>query len=420
MKRTIQPTLAKPYLPLWKKATRYKGAWGGRGSGKSHDRASHVVVRMLVGARVVCLREVQNSIKDSVKQLIEDKIHEQSLEDQFEITEQEIRGPYGSLCIFKGLQNHTAQSIKSLEGFDIAWVEEAQTISAKSLQLLTPTIRKPGSELWFTWNPQDENDPIEHLLRHDPPEGAVVVEVHWKDNPWFPDELRTDMERDRRRDPDVYQHIWNGAYASRSETRIFRNWRVAEISPPDDIRWFYGADWGFANDPTAALRACVMGDTMYVDHECREVGCPIERTPALLDQVPEARKWPLRGDSARPETIDYLRRNGFPKIRAADKGKGSVEHGIEFIRGFDLVVHPRCVHLERELTLYSYQTDKQTGEILPKVEDDNNHLIDALRYAVEGLHRRGKRIHRDEKPKPRRDDYGLDDEGDDMMNYKVA
>lgn len=407
------------FLPLWRKPARFKGAFGGRGSGKSHDRGLAVVTRLLQGQRVVCLREVQNSIGDSVKRLIEDKISELGVSERFEVTEREIRGPGGSVCIFRGLQNHTAASIKSLEGFDVAWVEEAQTISAKSLQLLTPTIRKPGSELWFTWNPESESDPIEHLLRHDPPEGAVVVEANWNDNPFFPDELREDMERDRRRDPDVFQHVWNGAYASRSETRIFRNWRVDVLSPPDDVVWFYGVDWGFSNDPTAALRCCVMGDVLYVDHEASEVGVPIEATPALLGKVPDIHRWVSRADSARPETIDYMRRNGFPLMRPADKGKGSVEDGIQFLRGFDIVVHPRCVNLERELTLYSYKTDRQTGEVLPKVEDDYNHLIDALRYAVEGLHKKGKRVPKEsERPRQRRN-YGLGRRNSDETNYKV-
>jgi phage terminase large subunit len=158
---------------------------------------------------------------------------------------------------------------------------------------------------------------------------------------------------------------------------------------------------------------------MYVDHEASQVGCAIEATPALLNKVPGIAKWPSRADSARPETIDYMRRNGFPQMRGAKKGKGSVEDGIEFIRGFDLVVHPRCVNLERELTLYSYQTDKQTGEILPKVKDANNHHIDALRYAVEGLHRKGKRLPENAKSEPKRRDYGRGARDDSAENWKV-
>jgi len=164
--------------------------------------------------RVVCLREVQNSIKDSVKQLIEDQIEALGLEDSFTITEQEIRGPHGSFCIFRGLQNHTAASIKSLEGFDIAWVEEAQTISQRSLDLLTPTIRKEGSELWFSWNPVSRLDPIDKLLRRYTPDDAIIVEANWRDNPWFPESLKKDMARDRATDPEKAAHIWDGEYAA--------------------------------------------------------------------------------------------------------------------------------------------------------------------------------------------------------------
>ncbi|HRP05295.1 MAG TPA: PBSX family phage terminase large subunit, partial [Opitutaceae bacterium] len=133
---------------------RYKGAWGGRGSGKSHFFGGFLVLETLRRqVRAVCLREVQNSIKDSVKQLIEDKIREYGLEADFDITDNEIRGPNDSLYVFRGLKNHTAASIKSLEGFNVAWVEEAQTVTQKSLDLLIPTIRADGSELWFSWNP---------------------------------------------------------------------------------------------------------------------------------------------------------------------------------------------------------------------------------------------------------------------------
>src|SRR5690606_23235683 len=136
--------------------------------------------------RAVCLREVQNSIKDSVKQLIEDKIREYGLEADFDITDNEIRGPNDSLYVFRGLKNHTAASIKSLEGFNVAWVEEAQTVTQKSLDLLIPTIRADGSELWFSWNPDQPTDPVDVLMRVNSPEDAVVVRANYTDNPWFP------------------------------------------------------------------------------------------------------------------------------------------------------------------------------------------------------------------------------------------
>ena len=376
MRPNLDVEVPRVFRPLLSPA-RYKGAYGGRGSGKSHFFGGQVPLQMLRGRNVLCVREIQNSIADSVKRLIEGKIDAYGLAAHFDITEREIRcRPSGAICIFRGMQNHTAASVKSLEDFDVAYWEEAQTASRRSLDLLTPTIRNPGSELWFAWNPENEGDPIERLLRHDPPEGSVVVEANHADNPWFPDELRADMERDRQRDPDKYRHVWAGSYQNRSETRVFRNWRVGEVHVPEDARPFYGADWGFANDPTAAVRFCIpKPGLLYIDREAYEVGCPVERVPALLAQVDGIRDWPCRADSARPETIDYVRRHGFPKMLAARKGKGSVEHGIEFLKGFDIVVHPRCVHAERELTLYSYETDKRTGEILPKIEDANNHCI---------------------------------------------
>lgn len=384
----------KYYRPFFE-PKRYKGLKGGRGSAKSHCFAGHVILRAAseTGFRAVCVREVQRSIADSVKQLLEDKIAAFGLSGFFRSTETEITGRNGSKIIFRGMQNHTAASIKSLEGYDLAWVEEAQTISAKSLELLTPTIRKPGSELWFSWNPDAETDPVDaFFIANDGHEDFLLSHVNYDQNPWFPDELRADMERDKRRDPDKYAHVWGGEYRGMSEARVFRNWRVSELTPPENIVWFYGADWGFAQDATAALRCCIMGPTLYIDHEVYEVGVPTEALPKFLMGVPGANKWPMRGDNARPETIDYLRRHGFQKLRSAKKGKGSVEDGVSFLQGMDILIHPRCVNTIREFQSYAYKTDPRTGEIVPAIEDANNHLIDALRYAVEGLHRRGKII----------------------------
>lgn len=385
----------KVFAPLTKPA-RYKGAHGGRGSGKSHFFALMAVSLMASrpGFRIVCVREVQRSIADSVKRLLEDKITEVGLSDFFDVTDAEIRGANGSLAIFRGLQNHTAASIKSLEGFDVAWVEEAQTISKASLELLTPTIRKDGSELWFSWNPVSPEDPVDMLLRGQPPETAIVIEANYSDNPFFPAALREDMERDKEREPDKYRHVWGGAYQSLSEARIFRNWRIGEESPPDNVVWFYGVDFGFAADPAAALRCALLDrKTLYIDHEAWEVGVPTEALPAFLNAVPGIQAWPSRADSSRPETIDYLRRHGFGKMRAAIKGKGSIEDGISFLQGLDIIVHPRCPNMAREFSSYAYKVDSHTGEILPVPEDKNNHLIDALRYAVERLHRKGRLLH---------------------------
>lgn len=398
---------AAVFEPLLRPA-RFKGAHGGRGSGKSWFWADEAIEGLLRGKNIVCIREIQNSIADSVKRLLERRIEQHGLSRHFQITEKEIRCiSSGAICIFRGMQNHTAESIKSLEGFDVAWWEEAQTASQRSLDLLIPTIRAPGSELWFSWNPTDENAPVE-FLRTAPPANCIVVEANWQDNPWFPAELRADMDRDRQRDPDKYAHIWGGEYRGHSEARVFRNWREGEIDPPEDVVWFHGVDWGFANDPTAGVRCCVVGDVLFVSDEVYEIGCPTEALPALLSGIPGATKWPTIADSARPETIDYVRRHGFPRLRGAIKGKGSVEDGITFLQGFDIVISPRCPNTIREFRRYAYRTDRQTSEVLPVVEDANNHAIDALRYAVERLHRKGRIL---TKPAPEpdvfRDGYGF-------------
>lgn len=203
---------------------RYKGAYGGRGGAKSHFFAEQIVCQALAGKRIVCLREVQISIKESVKQLIVDKIIALGLDSQFTILESEIRGPNDSLIIFKGLQSFNAANIKSLEGFDIAWVEEAQTLSQHSLDLLRPTIRKRGSELWFSWNPRYKTDAIDKFFRKSKRDDAICIMVNWYDNPWFKDTpLYKDMLADFESDEDKAEHIWNGAYGS-SQGAILAKW----------------------------------------------------------------------------------------------------------------------------------------------------------------------------------------------------
>lgn len=397
----LQIPTPRKFVPLLGQA-RYKGAHGGRGSGKSHFFAELLVERcvMVQGTRAVCVREIQKSLKNSVKMLVEDKIRALGVSQFFEILDSEIRTPGGGVIIFTGMQNHTSDSIKSLEGFDIAWCEEAQSLSQRSLDLLRPTIRKPGSELWFSWNPAKPTDPVDVLLRGDtPPVDAVVIEANYSDNPWLPAELKADLEDDRRRDPDKFMHVWGGHYSMNSEARVFRNWSEEEFEPPHDAVFRFGADWGFAIDPTVLVRCYIEGRTLFVDHEAYEVGCEIDHLPALFDTIAGSRKWLIRADSARPETVSYMRRQGF-KITPALKGQGSVEDGVEFLRSFDIKVHPRCTKVIEELTLYSYKTDPHTQEILPVLQDKDNHTIDALRYALEELRRSGYKPTKEAKRGP--------------------
>ena len=379
------------YLPL-EGEHRYIGAHGGRGSGKSHYFGERWL-RENIADRLdfVCLRETLKSLEFSVKKLLEGKIQRYNAGYYFEIQDRRITSKHGGVTIFEGMQNHTADSIKSLEGFDRAWFEESQAASDKSLTLLRPTIRKPGSQLWFSWNPDKASDPIDTLLRGDVlPPGAAVVEVNYWDNPEFPDELRQEMEYDKKRDPDKYAHVWCGKYRQNSEARVFKNWRVDEFD--NDPSWILrqGADWGFSIDPSVLVQCAIVGRTLYISHEAYRVGCEVDFLPDLFRSIPDAEKWPTIADSARPETISYMQRHGFPKMLAAIKGARSLEEGIEFLRSFDIVVHPRCVHTIQELTAYSYEVDSLTGLILPKLKDKDNHVIDAIRYACEGARRAAK------------------------------
>ena len=401
----------RAFVPLLK-PRRFKGAKGGRGGAKSHFFAERIIENCIARhTRQACLREIQNSIKDSVKQLIEDKIAKLNVAHLFNITEREITGPNDSLIIFRGLRNHTVSSIKSLEGFTDAFVDESQVISQRSLDVMIPTFRT-NSEISFAWNPFEPKDPVDKFFEEnyyqDGDPDFICVDVNYWDNPWFPEELRRDMERDRRRDPEKYSHIWAGGYVRNSEARVFKNWIVESFESPPVAFFMHGADWGYSVDPTVLIRCFVgrwenkkaipdpNGRCLFVDYEVYQVGVEIDHTPQLFDKLIRdvgnartgaARDWPIIADSSNPQAISYLKRNGYPNIRASVKGPGSVKEGVTFLQSYDIIVHPRCKHTQDELTHFSYKVDPLTQLVVPVLQDKKNHVIDSLRYAVEPLRR---------------------------------
>lgn len=398
----ITPKVARWAVPLLE-PRRYKGCKGGRSGGKSHQLIELAVALMAAKTDydVVFIREVQKSIRFSVKKLVEQKIHEMGVSHLFDIQEQVIKRVGGTgVCIFVGMQDHTADSIKGLEDFDLAVIDEAQNLSSRSLELLRPTLRKQGAELWFAWNPESQDDPVDVMFReNDGDPRFICVTVNITDNPFVSRDALDEYEaakalaeRLSETDPNAlprFLHIWHGHHNTRSDRLVFRDWRIDTLEPPDRVIWRYGVDFGFAQDPTAALRCCLIEPrTLYVDHEVCEVGVATDALPPVLAKIPGLMVQPSVADSARPETIDYLRRHGFPKMSPARKGKGSVEDGVAFLQAKHIVVHPRCANLVRELERYSYEIDKKTQEILPGLVDAHNHLIDALRYATERLHRK--------------------------------
>lgn len=361
---------------------RYKGACGGRSSGKSHGFAEMLVEEHLMNANTssVCVREIQKSIQQSVKRLLEHKIEAMNAGAYFTVQDAIIKNNYGrGIIIFQGLQNHTADSIKSMEGFDRVWVEEAQSVSQWSMDILRPTFRKPGSEMWFTWNPRFEDDAVEKLFRPkngEPPKDTILQVVNYLDNPFCPREAIEEAEYCARHDPDRYAHIWMGDYLTNSDARVFNNYEVREFELPEGSAFRTGIDWGFAIDPTAAVRCCLDGRTLYIDHEAYKHQCEIIDTPdLLLSCIPDIARYPAVADSARPETISYVKSHGIPRIEAAKKGKDSVEEGVEWLRSLRIVIHPRCKNTIYEFSRYMYKVDERTNDVLPQLVDKDNHCI---------------------------------------------
>jgi phage terminase large subunit len=402
-------------LPLLAPA-RYKGAKGGRASGKSHFFAEYAVQEMVEDPhlRFVCIREVQRSLKFSAKALIEAKIRKLGVQSLFKVLEREIRRVGGTgVMIFEGMQDHTADSIKSLEDFGRCWVEEAQSLSKRSLQLLTPTIRKHGSEIWFSWNPETPDAPVEKLFRDlagesypltsgaasgDQWDGWAVVHVNFLDNPFVPNTSRTEAAQLHATDPDAYAWVWLGGYNLKSHAQILRGkWVVDEFEPAED--WdgpYHGLDFGFSVDPTAGTQTWVHDKTLYVRREAWEVGIETEHMPAfLMRRLPGVENYTLRADSARPETISHLRNHGLPKCIGVDKWQGSVKDGIEHLRSYArIVVHPDCTHTADEFRLYSYKVDKRSGDILPEPATGHDHIPDSIRYGLAPLIKQRRRAQR--------------------------
>ena len=380
--------LAPPAFDFLLGPGRYKVPHGGRGSAKSWS-----VARVLLGMgalqplRILCAREYQASIADSVHQLLSDQIDELKLTSEYSITQREISSRCGTLFIFRGLHVNP-RSIKSIEGIDICWVEEADTLSNESWEILIPTIRKPGSEIWVTFNPRLEEDPTYQRFVKNPPPDAVVRRVSWRDNPYFPVELAAERDYLQRVDAEAYQHVWEGECQVHGDAQVFRGkWALEAFTPGKD--WsgpYYGADWGFAQDPTALIKAWVYENTLYLEDEAYAIGCDIDKTPALFGRVVGSEREVCRADNARPETISYMRQHGYPRMQACEKWKGSVEDGIAHLRSYErIVIHKRCTHAAQEMRLYSYKVDKLSGLVMADVEDKHNHIVDALRYACEPL-----------------------------------
>lgn len=375
-------------------AIRYRVAYGGRGSAKSWQFArAALIYGVKAPLRILCAREYQASIRDSVHRVLADQITRLGLEAFYTIQESAIIGANGTEFLFKGLRRDIAQ-IKSTEGIDVCWVEEAESVSDTSWRTLVPTIRKPASEIWVTFNPALESDSTYQRFIVNTPERCVIKKVTYEDNPWFPEVLKLEAEALKRADPEAYAHVWQGQAWSRSDAQVLSGkWRVMDFEPQPNWQGpYFGADWGFARDATALVKCYTYDNVLYIDNEAGGIQLDSDATARAFDTIPDSRKYVIRADSARPETIAEMRKRGF-RTESAPKWSGSVQDGIQHLRSYlDIVIHPRCKRAIEEARLWRYKTDPRTDEVLPHLVSGNDHVWDAVRYALSPLIKKGPSV----------------------------
>jgi phage terminase large subunit len=379
-------------LSLFDRPARYRICYGGRGAGRSWSFARALIARSLQSRiRILCAREFQNSIADSIHTLLSDQIETLGLGNYFEIQNAAIYGRNGSEFIFSGIRSNVTR-IKSLEGAAICFVEEAESITDTSWEILIPTIRAAGSEILAAFNPDRPDDPTYERFVTNPPDNAVVIKTTWRDNPWFPAPLADEMQYLARVDDDAYRHVWEGECRQHSDAQIFKGKFVVQSFEPKP-GWdgpYHGLDLGFSADPSVLTKCWIADNRLYVEREAWGLHIDIDKLPRLLSEVLDSARHVIRVDSSRPETVSYLKQHGYPNTESVEKWPDSVADGISRMRAFEqIVIHPSCTHTVEEFRLYSYKVDRLTGDVLTDIIDKNNHCIDSIRYAIAPLIRSG-------------------------------
>lgn len=393
---TLKIEIAPKLLPLFavpRGDLRYRVMRGGRGSGKSFTAAKMAAIwGAIEPLRILCTREFQNSIKESFHAELKNAIGSCPwLSTQYDVGIDYLRHKSnGTEFIFKGLR-HNIDGVKSMAQIDLVIVEEAETVPPRSWQDLIPTIRAKGSEFWIVYNPKSRDSWVSRTFDGDTlPPRTMIVDANHDDNPWFSAELDEQRLHDREvMDPAMYRHVWEGGYYEQSDAQVFAGkYQTQEFDPK--ANWdgpYFAVDFGFSQDETAAVKCWINDGLLYIEHELYEKRLELDDTAqAMINALPDVERHAVRGDNARPESISYLKRHGIPRIVSCEKGKGSVEDGVEFIKSFKkVIIHPRCGNTLKEFDLYSYKIDRHSGDILPTLVDANNHAIDAIRYALEPI-----------------------------------
>lgn len=380
---------------------------GGRGSGKTRGLAKRSAIRVYqlaeLGVEGVFLasREHLNSLDESSMEEIKAAIaSEDFLASYFDVGEKYIRTRNRRISYaFAGLR-HNLDSIKSKARILGNWTDEAEGVSEPAWRKLVNTLREEGEvdgfnwhvENWLSYNPESPESATHKRFVADPADDCLVTTINWQDNPFFPSVLNKQRLEDQRLRPDTYDHVWGGEFLTLTEAQVFAGkYAVRDFEP--ERHWdgpYNGLDFGFAADPTAAIQAYIHDRRLWIRREAGRTKLELDDTaPYIVQRIPGFGSRTVRADSARPESISYLTRHGMPQIVGAQKWKGSVEDGVEFIKSFEeVVIHTDCPQTAREFRLYSFKVDRLTGDILPVIVDANNHFIDATRYALAPLIRR--------------------------------
>lgn len=403
------------FSDLYYKKARYKVYWGGRGSAKSWAFAEALIrLTAAMPLRILCLREFQNSIKQSSHKMLVDTIARLGMQAWFHVTATSITSRVGAEFMFQGCFANL-NSLRSTVGIDICWLEEAHSISEASWRVIIPTIRENGSEIWVSFNMDDEMDATYRRLVANRRPDAIVHHVNYDSNPYFPDTLRAEMEYDKATDYHLYEHIWLGAPRKVSNAIVLSGKYVVRDFDTEgwkedgqDERLYYGLDYGYSTSPAALVRMWVREHTELIQGAPRNVkslmltheayGTHVEQGHEFIEwmeSVPGTRQWPIKADAARPETTSWLKNNAF-NVSSADKWQGSVEDGIAHLRGYhEIVIHPRCVNAAREAHLWRYKVDQKVVDehgqplVLPILVKRHDNIWDASRYGLDGQIQRG-------------------------------
>ncbi|MBN8189535.1 hypothetical protein JF540_22885 [Salipiger thiooxidans] len=396
---TARIELPKKLIANFRKPARHRVFKGGRGSGKTRGLAKMAAIRVYQLAEMgvqgvfLCSREHLNSLEESSMEEVKAAIRSEDwLAAYFDIGEKYIRTKNRRIdFVFAGLR-HNLDSIKSKARIVGNWTDEAEQVSEAAWRKLIPTIREEGdgwqSENWVSYNPESPESATHRRFISEERTGVIVTEINWRDNPWFPDVLEQERQDDLRLRPDIYDHIWEGAFLSQTEAQVFfGKVSVREFKPG---RWdgpYQGVDFGFRPDPLAAVRVWIHDIRIWIEHEAYGQGVEIDAMPGFIKtRIPRFEEYVSRADSAEPKTISYAKRNGLARMEPVKKWPNSVHEGIRWMRGFEeIVIHPRCTGTARDFRRYSHKTDRLTGDILPDMIDADNHGPDAVRYALAPL-----------------------------------